>query len=366
MWKLRLWGCVILALLASQVMFGADIILNEYNAVNAEEFLNGGDSQADEDGGRASDCYFSRVQGNGGDWFELIVIKDHLDIRQWKLDIYVGGSLDETLDMSDHVIWSDLRSGTIITVSEDVPSDISYNPAAGDWWINVQAHDDADGSYIEASSFAVNANTWQLRIRDSDGGVVFGPAGEGISPASGVGNTEVFRLEADPSNSIEPDSKDYDDGDDFSTFGAVNQWGRQNITELRTVIIEPSSISLLYPNGQELLKAGTVQSILWQSEGLIEHVLVEYSLDNGQTWAEVDIQKIDNTGEYDWLIPLLNSESCLVRVSNFADLTVYDISDQPFSIYQCALPGDINGDCIVDMVDFALMASYWLRSGSPL
>jgi hypothetical protein len=365
MWKLRLFGCVILVLLASQVMFGADIVLNEYNAVNAEEFLNGGDSQADEDGGRASDSYFGRIQGNGGDWFELIVIKDHLDVRNWKLDIYEGGILDETLNISDHVIWSDLRSGTIITVSEDVPSDISYNPAAGDWWINVQAHDDADGEYIEASNFVVNANSWQLGIRNSDGGIVFGPAGEGISPASGVGDTEVFRLEADPSNSTERDSKDYDDGDDFSTFGAANQWGRQDIGDLRIVVIEPSSISLLHPNGSEVLKAGTTQSILWQSEGLVESVLVEYSLDNGQTWIDVDQPNVGNTGSYDWLVPLVTAEQCLVRISNLADLNVYHISDQPFSIYQCTVLGDVTGDCIVDMADFALMASYWLECGNP-
>ena len=64
-------------------LWGADIILNEYNAVGNADFLNGGDAAADEDGGRASDCYFGRVQGNGGDWFELVVITDHLDMRGW-------------------------------------------------------------------------------------------------------------------------------------------------------------------------------------------------------------------------------------------------------------------------------------------
>jgi hypothetical protein len=365
MWKLRFYSFVFFVLFTSQYTFGADIILNEYNAVNAQEFLNGGDSQADEDGGRASDSYFGRVLGNGGDWFELIVIKDHLDMRNWKLDIYVGGDMDETLDITDHSIWADLRSGTIITVSEDVPSDVSYNPAAGDWWINVQAHDDADGDYIEASSFAVNANNWQLGIRDSDGGLVFGPAGEGISPASGVGDTEVFRLEADPSNSIERDSKDYDDGDDFSTFGAANRWGRQDFADLRIVVTETSSILLLYPNDIEAFKAGTTQSILWQSEGPIESVLIEYSIDNGQTWIDVDQPNVGNTGSYDWLVPLVTAEQCLIRISNLADLNVYDISDQPFSIYQCTVFGDVTGDCIVDMADFALMASYWLDCGNP-
>ena len=115
--------------------------------MSGTNFLNGGDAAADKDGGRASDSYFGRVEGNGGDWFELVVITDHLDMRQWHLDIYNNGSLDETLDLTDDPLWSDLRSGTIITISEDVPSDTSYDPAAGDWWINVQAHDDINEAF---------------------------------------------------------------------------------------------------------------------------------------------------------------------------------------------------------------------------
>lgn len=37
----------------SRLVFGSDAILNEYNAVDPDEFLNGGDASADLDGGRA-------------------------------------------------------------------------------------------------------------------------------------------------------------------------------------------------------------------------------------------------------------------------------------------------------------------------
>ncbi|MHC4751321.1 MAG: hypothetical protein ACYTFW_15800, partial [Planctomycetota bacterium] len=153
--------CLILSFLGSA--FGADIILNEYNAVSSINFLNGGNASVDGDGGRASDSYFGRVMGNGGDWFELVVITDLLDMRDWTLDICNG---TEILELTDHNIWSDLRSGTIITVSEDLQSDVSYNPAAGDWWINVQANGTASGDYITASDFPVHNTSWQLTIRD--------------------------------------------------------------------------------------------------------------------------------------------------------------------------------------------------------
>ena len=355
--------CLILSLSGS--VFAADVILNEYNAVDETEFLNGGVASADLDGGRASDSCFGRVQGNGDDWFELVVITDHLDMRNWKLDIYNNGVLDETLDLTNHIIWADLRSGTIITVSENLLSNISYNPAAGDWWINVQAHNDADGLYIEASSFPVSNNNWQLRIRDAGGNIKFGPAGEGISPASGIGDTEIFRLEAEPSAAITPGSVDYDGGAKLSTFGAANQWGSQDLCQLRSIIAEPSSIHLQDPNGSEIIVGGTTYEIAWNNTGTVDSVLIEFSIDNGYTWSEVYPRNIGNTGSYDWLVPIVDSQQCKVRLTNTADLNVYDTTDGLFTVYECALDGDLNGDCFINMNDFAIMASYWLQEANP-
>lgn len=345
--------------------FGAAVILNEYNAVASDQFLNGGNEMADSDGGRASDSYFGRVLGNGGNWFELVVITDHLDMRGWKLDIYEGGALDETLDLTNNSIWSNLRSGTIITVSEDVPSDVSYNPAAGDWCINVQANDNANGLYIEASNFPVSNNNWQLRIRNAAGTVIFGPAGEGVSPASGVSDTEIFKLKADPNASVAPNSPNYKDDDKLSTCGAPNQWSMQEFAQLRSVIVETGTISLLYPNGLETLKGGSIATILWTSQGTLTSMRVEFSLDGGSTWQEVYPPNVGNTGSYDWLVPIVDSTNCLVRVASRSNPTVWDSSNSPFKIYRCTLDGDLNGDCAVDMVDLAIMALDWLQCANP-
>jgi len=362
MFSLRVAGVVALVCAISGLASGADIVLNEYNAVDSNDFLNGGDAAADRDDGRASDTYFGRVQGNGGDWFELVVVKDHLDIRGWHLDILVDGVYDETLDLSNDPIWSDLRSGTIITVAEDIPSDISYDPSAGDWWVNVQSRDDADGVYITASSFPVNSNNWQLRIRSVSGAVVFGPVGEGIHPSSGVGGTNVFRLEARPDANTAPDSKDYDDGADFSTFGAPNRWGLQDFSDLRTVTPAPASMVLLAPDGTDPLVAGTVVPVLWTSQGAIPEVLVEFSLDGGLTWEEVYPPNTGNSGQYDWAVPAtIGTDQGLIRVSSVTRPAVYDTSDQPLAIRQCRLEADINGDCMVNFFDFVIMASQWLQ-----
>ena len=47
------------------------LLLNEYNAVSGSKFLGGG---AAGDTANGSDATFGRVAGNGGDWFELVVL----------------------------------------------------------------------------------------------------------------------------------------------------------------------------------------------------------------------------------------------------------------------------------------------------
>jgi hypothetical protein len=358
----RILQAVLVLSLLSGTLWAAEVILNEYSAVGSTDFLGGGDSSADESGGHASDTYFGRIPGNGGDWFEMVVIKDHLDVRGWLLDTFNNGKLDKTLTLTSDPIWKDLRSGTIITVAEDVPSDVSYDPAAGDWWINVQANKDADGRYITASSFTVNATNWQLRIRNVGGTVVFGPAGEGVSPDVNVSGTEVFRLEAKPTASITPTSKDYDDASDLSTFGAPNRWGVQDFNELRPVLPPtPASIKVLAPNGGETDAPGDIITVKWQSEGVSEEVLVEFSVDGGLSWSPVYPPNVGNTGQYKWLVPLVDSDKAQIRVSSINRPAVYDISDKPFVIAQTMGMADLNGDDVVNFVDFVIMASAWAQ-----
>ncbi|MBX3396859.1 MAG: lamin tail domain-containing protein [Phycisphaerae bacterium] len=190
------------------------LILNEYNGVSSTRFLKD----------NASDTHFGRVVGNGGDWFELVVTQDNLDIRGWQLEVRDNvGNAAATLDVltfTQHPIWSNLRRGTIITVAEDVPEDVSYDPAGGDWWINVRANNSGTGIYITPDNFPVSNDNWQLTIVDQNGFVIFGPAGEGVQPVSGIGNDEVCKLEENPSQFISPQS-DYRDGSS-STFGSPN------------------------------------------------------------------------------------------------------------------------------------------------
>lgn len=74
---------LVLALEASR----EELILNEYNGVAPGVWLNGGTELADDDGEAAADATLGRVLGNGGDWIELVVVADHLDIRGWRVQV---------------------------------------------------------------------------------------------------------------------------------------------------------------------------------------------------------------------------------------------------------------------------------------
>ena len=239
----------IVSLLLSSNGAAAPILVNEFNAVSAANYLNGGTAAADANGQPTADTSLGRVQGNGGDWLELVVIQDHLDLRGGSLSIGEGIGAARTttvLTFTQDALWGDLRSGTIVTVAEDVLSDPSYNPASGDWWINVQASDTASGLFITASNFSVSNDNTQITVLDALSQIWFGPAGEGVQPASGVGSVEVWKLEADPSAAITPTST-YNDGSS-SSFGAPNRWSgganMQDFSALRAVVPEPGSTTL--------------------------------------------------------------------------------------------------------------------------
>lgn len=120
---------------------------------------------------------------------------------------------------------------------------------------------------------------------------------------------------------------------------------------------------LTNPNGGEMLLVGRRYTINWQNQGDIGNVKIEYSDANGASWKEV-VSDTNNSGSYDWLVPVADSNQCLVRISDASDPNVSDVSDSVFKIYECAL-ADVSGDCVVDFFDFALMAADWLKCGDP-
>ena len=88
------------------------LILNEYNAVRPDQLLDNGNS----------DSYWGRVAGNGGDWFELVVTKDRLNVQGWRLvltnDTGGAGETSQTLTFAPD---EPLLESTIASLAQPPP-----------------------------------------------------------------------------------------------------------------------------------------------------------------------------------------------------------------------------------------------------
>ena len=132
------------------------LILNEYNGVSDTKTLAGG----------GVDPFFGPVAGNGGDWFETVVVTDHVDLRGWQFvasdSTGLAAQKVTTLTVAHNPALADLRAGTILTISENVPEDLSYDPAGGDWTINLQTGSGGTGASISALPIDVSNDNFQF------------------------------------------------------------------------------------------------------------------------------------------------------------------------------------------------------------
>jgi len=211
------------------------MILNEYNGVAETAFLAKG----------GADSLHGRIEGNGGNWFELIVLEDGLDARGWTLELR---GTPEGLDVATaHLVFADrpelasLAAGTIIVITDAFADDASFSPEEGDWFINLLSNDADQGAFFtpeSQQSFDTHSSNWRLVIRDRDGRVRTGMTGEGIGEFSGVSDQEVGKLEESPHLGVTP-LVNYDDGS-TSTYGSPNRWDDevQDLEPLRSGFAE--------------------------------------------------------------------------------------------------------------------------------
>ena len=98
--------------------------------------------------------------------------------------------------------------------------------------------------------------------------------------------------------------------------------------------IEQADPRLTAPNGGQHLSAGRTFDIEWDDGYFVATVVViEYSVDSGATWNTISTGTT-NDGSYTWTIPNNPSTQALVRVSEFNNSAVFDISDADFNMYK--------------------------------
>ena len=103
----------------------SEVLVNEFNAVSSLNRLNGGVIPVPADGDGV-DTFFGTVDGNGGDWLELVVVGNGsagtTDLRGWKIEIDDGAGskfvADEIIVLSQDPYWAAVPNGTILTITE--------------------------------------------------------------------------------------------------------------------------------------------------------------------------------------------------------------------------------------------------------
>ncbi len=98
----------------------------------------------------------------------------------------------------------------------------------------------------------------------------------------------------------------------------------KNITA--NFIIIPSEITVTYPDITTTWQTSSNQTITWTSTGFIENVRINYSYDNGENWSTI-INETPNDGSYEWTIPDISSDVCLIKISDFTNESLFALSN---------------------------------------
>jgi hypothetical protein len=119
--------------------------------------------------------------------------------------------------------------------------------------------------------------------------------------------------------------------------------------------IPGSSLSLVSPNGGEVLQGGTNIFVLWNSSG-VPSVKLEYSANSGESW-NVIVENIVNVGSYLWNVPNAASASARLRISRVDNGGApSDLSDNFFTIH--ANPTSVSQDKDAQPQSFELSQNY--------
>lgn len=189
-------------------------ILNEANSVSGGAFLDKG----------RSDATLGRVEGNGQNWIEFLVVqgdelsgsgyRNTLDLRGWKIewsyDKRLSDPLDEqygsgVIEFTDDPLWAAVPRGTMLTVSEWQDAwYLTDTPASVDPWMagGLQREGGINGLGNQRGT-AYNASIHTklgATVEDPDPHVLY--TDTSWNPAADDWNVHVFAGERNPDDSF--------------------------------------------------------------------------------------------------------------------------------------------------------------------
>ncbi|MFC2084104.1 T9SS type A sorting domain-containing protein, partial [Bacteroidota bacterium] len=193
-------------------------------------------------------------------------------------------------------------------------------------------------------------NSW------SDGGNISHTISPGINTTyTAIFNTDYYlTMTADTGGSVTPSNGWRQSGEDIeigafpdSTYSFEGWTGRgpgsyTGNSNPATIImngpideianfLKIKEITILSPNGGEIWEIDNLYTVSWMSSN-IDSINIKLSRNNGKNYDEWIANKIANNGEYSWTAIEPHSDSCIIKIIDASDDTVFDISDSLFSI----------------------------------
>lgn len=110
----------------------------------------------------------------------------------------------------------------------------------------------------------------------------------------------------------------------------TNNPARTDMSDAAFTIQPTLNVQLGQPNGGEVWVAGNSYPITYTLQGGVTTVRLQYSLNNGVTWATIASNQ--TSGLYNWTVPNFDSDVALVRVVDQSNSCNYDISAANFSM----------------------------------
>ena len=113
----------------------------------------------------------------------------------------------------------------------------------------------------------------------------------------------------------------------------VQDFNNANIKDSSDVVFtlkQNDDIIINSPNGGEQWQAGTNQNINWVSASSSSRFNVYYSLNNGANWSSVSSYIYSQN--INWTIPNTPSTACLIKVVDYDNTCIKDISNASFSL----------------------------------
>jgi hypothetical protein len=201
----------------------------------------------------------------------------------------------------------------------------------GDWQENELRVFDLDGTFqYEIVIEGYGSKPYDIQISPTGDLLAHcvGSRGTWVAYADGTG--AVHASERGAAVAWSPDGRHLVFDDSSSTGRAKNG-----------IFLLDTTLLLRNPNGGEVLIAGSAYLISWLDNGPVSDVAIEYSADNGQSWT--DVNTVSNTGTYQWLVPQVHSNQCLVRITDANDPNIRSTSNAVFTVEMYVPVPDVVG-----------------------